>query len=33
MIIKDAAKICKMFMERDPNELHFTIVALAAKSD
>ncbi|KAI8508482.1 Ubiquitin carboxyl-terminal hydrolase isozyme L3 [Branchiostoma belcheri] len=27
--LADAAKVCKEFMNRDPDELHFTIVALA----
>ncbi|XP_064404975.1 ubiquitin carboxyl-terminal hydrolase isozyme L3-like [Halichondria panicea] len=26
----DAAKVCKSFMDRDPTELHFTVVALVA---
>lgn len=29
---KDAAKICQNFMSRDPSELHFSVVALAAAS-
>ncbi|XP_077984649.1 ubiquitin carboxyl-terminal hydrolase isozyme L3-like [Glandiceps talaboti] len=29
-ILQDAAKVCKEFMDRDPSELHFTVVALAA---
>lgn len=28
--LKDAAKVCQEFMTRDPDEIHFTIVALAA---
>ncbi len=28
--LQDAAKVCQDFMSRDPTELHFTIVALAA---
>lgn len=29
-LLEDAAKICKEFMARDPNEVRFTVVALAA---
>ncbi|KAK7792357.1 hypothetical protein R5R35_009960 [Gryllus longicercus] len=28
--LQDAAKICKEYMARDPDELHFTVVALTA---
>ena len=28
--LQDAAKVCQGFMARDPSELHFTVVALAA---
>jgi ubiquitin carboxyl-terminal hydrolase L3 len=27
----DAAKVCREFMERDPSEMHFTVVALCRK--
>ncbi|XP_071446277.1 ubiquitin carboxyl-terminal hydrolase isozyme L3 [Hetaerina americana] len=27
-LLQDAAKVCREFMERDPDELHFTVVAL-----
>lgn len=30
-LLEDAAKICKKFMERDPTEVRFTVIALAAK--
>lgn len=29
-LLEDSAKVCKEFMERDPTEVRFTIVALAA---
>ncbi|XP_075971009.1 ubiquitin carboxyl-terminal hydrolase [Anticarsia gemmatalis] len=29
-LLEDSAKICKEFMARDPNEVRFTVVALAA---
>ncbi|KAG6452412.1 ubiquitin carboxyl-terminal hydrolase isozyme L3 [Manduca sexta] len=29
-LLEDAAKICKEFMARDPNEVRFTVIALAA---
>ncbi|XP_013194754.1 ubiquitin carboxyl-terminal hydrolase isozyme L3 [Amyelois transitella] len=29
-LLEDAAKVCKEFMARDPNEVRFTVVALAA---
>ncbi|XP_069701209.1 ubiquitin carboxyl-terminal hydrolase isozyme L3 [Periplaneta americana] len=29
-LLEDAAKVCKQYMERDPEELHFTVVALTA---
>ncbi|KAJ8735451.1 hypothetical protein PYW07_007071 [Mythimna separata] len=29
-LLEDAAKICKEFMARDPNEVRFTVLALAA---
>ncbi|XP_044731459.1 ubiquitin carboxyl-terminal hydrolase [Chrysoperla carnea] len=29
--VEDAAKVCKQYIERDPNDVHFTVVALAAK--
>lgn len=32
-LLEDAAAVVKKFMERDPEELRFTIVALAAASD
>jgi len=28
MFLKDAAKVCRQYIERDPDEVHFTIVAL-----
>lgn len=28
--VEDAAKVCKEFMARDPNELRFTVLALTA---
>ena len=28
--LQDAARVCQGFMARDPSELHFTVVALAA---
>ena len=28
--MQDAANVCQKFMIRDPDEIHFTIVALAA---
>lgn len=28
--VKDAAKVCKEFMARDPNEVRFTVLALTA---
>lgn len=28
--LEDAAKVCQQYMARDPDELHFTVVALAA---
>eukprot|EP00057_Strongylocentrotus_purpuratus_P001967 XP_003723577.1 PREDICTED: ubiquitin carboxyl-terminal hydrolase [Strongylocentrotus purpuratus] len=30
--LKSAAKVCKMFMDRDPDEVHFTIMALSRDS-
>lgn len=30
-LLEDAAKVCKGFMARDPNEVRFTVVALVAK--
>lgn len=29
-LLEDAAKVCKEFMERDPNEVRFTVVAFTA---
>ncbi|XP_014675872.1 PREDICTED: ubiquitin carboxyl-terminal hydrolase isozyme L3-like [Priapulus caudatus] len=29
-LLQDAARVCKQFMERDPDEVNFTVVALAA---
>ncbi|XP_011690620.1 PREDICTED: ubiquitin carboxyl-terminal hydrolase isozyme L3 [Wasmannia auropunctata] len=29
-LLDDAARVCKEYMERDPNEVRFTVVALAA---
>lgn len=29
-LLNDAARICKEYMERDPNEMRFTVVALVA---
>ncbi|PZC73586.1 ubiquitin carboxyl-terminal hydrolase isozyme L3 [Helicoverpa armigera] len=29
-LLEDAAKVCKEFMARDPNEVRFTVIALAA---
>ncbi|CAH0695104.1 unnamed protein product [Spodoptera exigua] len=29
-LLEDSAKICKAFMARDPNEVRFTVIALAA---
>lgn len=29
-LLEDAAKVCQQYMERDPEELHFTVVALTA---
>lgn len=31
-LLEDAAKICKEFMARDPNEVRFTVMALAASN-
>ncbi|XP_037957819.1 ubiquitin carboxyl-terminal hydrolase [Teleopsis dalmanni] len=31
--VADAAKVCKEFMKRDPSELRFTVLALAAAQD
>ncbi|KAH8392565.1 hypothetical protein KR215_011717 [Drosophila sulfurigaster] len=31
--VKDAAKVCKEFMARDPEEVRFTVLALAAAQD
>ncbi|EDW75802.1 uncharacterized protein Dwil_GK15133 [Drosophila willistoni] len=31
--VKDAAKVCKEFMSRDPNEVRFTVLALTAAQD
>ncbi|GLG92819.1 hypothetical protein R5R35_007471 [Gryllus longicercus] len=28
--LEDAARVCKQYMDRDPDELHFTVVALTA---
>jgi ubiquitin carboxyl-terminal hydrolase L3 len=28
--LHDASKVCQEFMNRDPDEIHFTIIALAA---
>ncbi|KAL6261569.1 hypothetical protein P5V15_006655 [Pogonomyrmex californicus] len=32
-LLDDAARVCKEYMERDPNEVRFTVVALAATSE
>ncbi|PSN35359.1 Ubiquitin carboxyl-terminal hydrolase isozyme L3 [Blattella germanica] len=29
-LLEDAAKVCQQYMKRDPDELHFTVVALTA---
>ncbi|XP_067003998.1 ubiquitin carboxyl-terminal hydrolase isozyme L3 isoform X2 [Anabrus simplex] len=29
-LLEDAAKVCQAYMKRDPDELHFTVVALTA---
>ncbi|XP_046390864.1 ubiquitin carboxyl-terminal hydrolase isozyme L3 isoform X2 [Ischnura elegans] len=31
-LLQDAAKVCREFMERDPEELHFTVVALTSSA-
>lgn len=31
--LQDAAKVCKEFMARDPQELRFTVLALAASKN
>jgi len=31
--VKDAAKVCKEFMSRDPDEVRFTVLALTAAQD
>lgn len=31
--LQDAAKVCKEFMERDPDEVRFTVIALTPKQD
>lgn len=32
-LLQDAAKICKEFMARDPEEVRFTVIALTPKQD
>jgi hypothetical protein len=32
-VLEDATAVVKKFMERDPEELRFTIIALAATSE
>lgn len=31
--VQDAARVCKEFMDRDPEELRFTVMALAANQN
>jgi len=31
--VRDAAKVCKEFMARDPEDMRFTVLALAATQD
>ena len=33
IILQDTAAVVKKFMERDPEEVRFTVVALAKRSD
>lgn len=30
---QDAARVCKEFMERDPDEVRFTVIALVPKQE
>lgn len=32
-LLNDAAKVCKEFMARDPEEVRFTVIALTPKQD